>query len=100
MPRIAPSLLLAVIAGLPAPAAAEDPKLGLVVQNNIAAMVVDMNPSYANVKIEGSDGALADRAMSRYRSGTVKALLPLSGTSNLGQQGGAAASAPQPGASR
>jgi type IV pilus biogenesis protein CpaD/CtpE len=87
--KIATSLLLvALMISLAGPAAA-DPKvsdkgLGLVTQNNIAAMVVDLTPSYANVKIEGSDGLLADTAVTRYRTGKLKPLVPLSGRSELG----------------
>jgi hypothetical protein len=90
--KIATSLLLvALMVSLAAPAAAIDRGLGLVVQNNIAAMAVDLTPSYANVKIEGSDGLLADTAVTRYRTGMVKPLLPLSGKSNLGDAGGSSA---------
>ena len=75
-------------------AATHDRGLGLVVQNNIAAMVVDLNPSYANTRIEGGDGQLADAALTRYRSGKVKPLVSLSGSGNLGQAGsGGAATA-------
>lgn len=82
-------LLVALMISLAGPAAADerqvsDKGLGLVVQNNIAAMVVDLTPSYANVKIEGSDGLLADSALTRYRTGRVKPLIPLSGRSTLG----------------
>jgi hypothetical protein len=97
-------LLVALMISLAGPAAAADERhvgdkgLGLVVQNNIAAMAVDLTPSYANVKIEGSDGLLADSALTRYRTGRVKSLMPLSGRSNLGDAssataGGAAAQA-------
>jgi hypothetical protein len=95
--KIATSLLLvALMVSLAAPAAAIDRGLGLVVQNNIAAMAVDLTPSYANVKIEGSDGLLADTAVTRYRTGRVKPLMPLSGASSLGNVGspGAAGGAP------
>jgi hypothetical protein len=99
--KLATSLLLvALMISLAGPTAAADKRsgnnivsdrgLGLVVQNNIAAMVVDLNPSYANVKIEGSDGLLADGAVTRYRQGRVKALIPLSGTSSLGNTGAGA----------
>ncbi|WP_156256137.1 hypothetical protein [Sandarakinorhabdus oryzae] len=98
--RIATSLLLlALMVSVAAPAAAADKGMGLVVQNNIAAMTVDLTPSYANVAIEGGNGQLADAAITRYRQGKVKALLPLSGDSKLGQSqsGGAAAAAPTSG---
>lgn len=98
MLRIATSMLLvALMISVAAPVTAQDRGLGLITQNNVAAMVVDLNPSYANVKIEGSDGSVADAAVTRYRTGRVKALMPLSGTGELGQQrGGAPAGAGQP----
>jgi hypothetical protein len=91
--KIATSLLLvALMISLAGPAAAEpkvsDKGLGLVTQNNIAAMVVDLAPSYAGVKIESGDGLLADTAITRYRTGMVKPLLPLSGKSGLGDTSG------------
>ena len=91
-------LLVALMISLAGPAAADerhvgDKGLGLVVQNNIAAMAVDLTPSYANVKIEGSDGLLADSALTRYRTGRVKPLMPLSGRSNLGDASSTAAGA-------
>ncbi|WP_017668120.1 hypothetical protein [Sandarakinorhabdus sp. AAP62] len=90
--KLATSLLLvALMVSLATPAAAEDKGLGLVTQNNVAAMVVDLNPSYANVQIEGSSGMLADAAITRYRTGRVKPLLPLSGKSELGNTGPSAA---------
>jgi type IV pilus biogenesis protein CpaD/CtpE len=81
-------VLMAVAAALVAgPAAANDPGLGLVTQNNIAAMLVDPNPTYANVKMEGTNGTTAGEAVSRYRAGKVKPLLPLSGRSDVGTAG-------------
>lgn len=80
-------LLLIIGALAAAPAAAIDKGLGLVTQNNIAAMVVDPNPTWANVKIEGGAGTLADGALFRYRSGQVTPLLPLSGKSTIGAVG-------------
>lgn len=82
-------LLLALMVSIAAPATATDKGLGLTTQNNIAAMVVDLTPSYANVKIEGSDGLVADSAITRYRTGRVKQLLPLSAGATLGTVGGA-----------
>jgi hypothetical protein len=67
-----------------APAAAIDRDLGISVQTNIAAMTVDLTPAYANVPMEGTNGRLGDSAVSRYRAGQVKPLLPLSGKSDLG----------------
>lgn len=97
MLRIATSMLLvALMISVAAPVTAQDRGLGLIIQNNVAAMVVDLNPSYANVKIEGSEGSLADAAITRYRTGRVKPLMPLSGNANLGQQQGGAAGGGQP----
>ena len=101
MLRIATSmLLLALMISVAAPAAAQDRGLGLTVQNNVAVMAVDLSPSYANVKIEGSDGMLADAAVTRYRTGKVKQLLPQSGTSGLGQQSGGGGNQPAAGGPR
>ncbi|MEN9931625.1 MAG: hypothetical protein RIS17_198, partial [Pseudomonadota bacterium] len=50
MLRIATSMLLvALMISVAAPVTAQDRGLGLIIQNNVAAMVVDLNPSYANV---------------------------------------------------
>lgn len=84
--RLATSLLiLALMVSVAGPVTATDKGLGLTVQNNLAAMVVDLNPSYANVKIEGGDGNRADAAMTRYRTGRVTPLQSLQGTSGVGQ---------------
>jgi hypothetical protein len=78
-----------LLMALAAPASATDRGLGLVTQNNVAAMLVNPNPTYAGVKIEGGSGTGADAAVSRYRKGAVKPLLPLSGKSDLGVAGAA-----------
>lgn len=91
MLRLATSLLIvALTVTVAAPVLAQDKGLGLVVQNNIAAMTVDLTPSYAGVKMEGGDGQVADNAVTRYRMGRVKPLQPLSATTNPG-----AANSPQ-----
>jgi hypothetical protein len=83
--KIATSLLLvALMVSLAGPAAAKDKGLGLIVQNNIAAMAVDLTPSYANVAIEGGSGMLADTAVTRYRTGQVKPLRALSSEASIG----------------
>ncbi|MCU0890691.1 MAG: hypothetical protein MUE77_02865 [Sandarakinorhabdus sp.] len=79
--------LFLVLAVMAAPAVARDKGVGLVTQNNIAAMTVDLTPSYAGVKLEGSAGTQAEGAVSRYRAGKVKPLLPLSGRSAVGAAG-------------
>lgn len=81
------SLFLLFAAVAAAPTAATDKGLGLVVQNNIASMLVDPNPTWANVKIEGGAGTRADGALYRYRSGQVTPLMPLSGKSAVGGAG-------------
>jgi len=86
--KIATSLLLvALMVSLAGPAAAKDKGLGLIVQNNIAAMAVDLTPSYANVAVEGGSGMLADTAVTRYRTGQVKPLRALSGEASVGAAG-------------
>jgi uncharacterized membrane protein YgcG len=85
--RILAILSLAMVAGSPA-YAAPDEEWGRVVQNNVHAQLVDPDPQYARVLIEGGAGRLGSRAWSRYQSDNVKPLLPLSGTSALGRQTG------------
>ena len=85
-PRMLGIVMTAIV--MASPAAASDPRLGLVTQNNVAAMLVDPNPTYANVKMEGTNGTTAAGAVSRYRAGNVKRLLPLSGRSDVGNAGG------------
>ncbi len=90
-------LLLAGAALLATPVLAQDRGLGLVVQNNVHAQLVDPNPAYAGVPIEGSDGLKADTAITRYRGGRVQPLQPFTGAANVGAAGaGAAASSAQP----
>jgi hypothetical protein len=81
------SLFLLLATVVAAPAIARDKGLGLVVQNNVAAMLVDPNPAWANVKIEGGAGTVADGAIFRYRSGQVTPLMPMSGKSTIGAVG-------------
>lgn len=81
--------LILLLAATAVPAVAQDRQLGVSVQSNIAAMTVDLVPTYANVTMEGTAGVLADGAVSRYRNGRVKPLLPLSGKSEIGVAGAA-----------
>lgn len=91
------ALLLVAAALLAAPAAAQDRNLGLVVQNNVNAMLVDPNPVYAGIPIEGSNGVKADTAITRYRSGRVAPLQSFSGNTNIGNAGaGASSTSAQP----
>lgn len=83
------SLFVLLAAAAPA-FAGQDAVLGTSVQANIVAMTVDLTPEYAGVKMEGTTGILAADAISRYRNGQVKPLLPLSGRSELGVAGAAA----------
>jgi type IV pilus biogenesis protein CpaD/CtpE len=65
---------LALVAALLLPAAcATDPEVGTAVQRNVAFQAVDLDPHYAGVPMEGSDGERSAAAISRYKSGTVKA---------------------------
>ncbi|WP_310498706.1 hypothetical protein [Sandarakinorhabdus sp.] len=82
------------LAAVPAFAAPEE-QLGATVQANIAAMVVDLNPTWAGVPMEGTSGILGERAFRRYRTDATKPLIPLSGKSNVGQVSNSAATVPQ-----
>jgi hypothetical protein len=66
-----------------------DPDLGMSVNRNVVAQAVDMNPRYAGVPTEGSNGKLAVAAQRRYLNGQVKPLLRVSAEGGVGQQGGA-----------
>jgi hypothetical protein len=85
--RLSIALGLALMLASPA-AAGPDPDLGRVVQNNVHAQLVDPDPQYARILIEGGTGRLGARAWQRYQSDNVKALRPLSGTSDLGRATG------------
>jgi type IV pilus biogenesis protein CpaD/CtpE len=92
----AEALLLAAAGLLATPAAAQDAGLGMVVQNNVNAQLVDPNPAYAGIPIEGSNGLKADTAITRYRSGRVAPLQNFSGNTNIGGAGaGASATSAQ-----
>lgn len=54
--------------------ATHDPEFGLVVQNNVLAQVVDLQPVYAGTAIEGSSGVRSVDAVSRLNKGNVKQL--------------------------
>lgn len=54
--------------------ATHDPEFGMVVQNNVVAHVVDLNPVYAGTAIEGSSGIRGAEAVSRLNKGNVKQL--------------------------
>ena len=80
-------IILAAIGSTPA-LAGPDADWGKVVQNNVHAQLVDPDPQYARVLIEGGSGRLGARAHGRYMSDNVKPLRPLSGASDLGRAGG------------
>jgi hypothetical protein len=54
--------------------ATSDPQFGAVVQNNIIAQVVDLDPVYAGVPIEGGNAARTVDGVRRYNGGAVKPL--------------------------
>lgn len=80
--------------GLAAAGHAQDRQLGQSVQNNIIAMAVDLNPSYAGIKLEGSTGITSEAAITRYRAGRVTPLQSLGGTSAIGANNQQAAPPP------
>jgi hypothetical protein len=54
--------------------ATTDSQLGAVVQNNVIAQVVDLDPVYAGIPIEGGNAARTAAAVKRYNDGAVKPL--------------------------
>lgn len=89
-------LCLAALTFSVTPALAQDRALGLIVQNNVNAMLVDPNPVYAGIPIEGSNGLKADTAITRYRTGRVQPLQNFSGETSIGAAGVGAAAAAAP----
>lgn len=63
------------LAMLVAGCATPDRELGIVVQHNVVAQVVDLEPQYAGVPIEGGSGERAVDGVKRYNKGAVKELL-------------------------
>jgi hypothetical protein len=51
-----------------------DPDLGLNVQTNMLAHVIEMDPVYAGVPLEGSNAERQVDAVRRYNKGNVKPL--------------------------
>ncbi|MFZ4382695.1 MAG: hypothetical protein ACOYO0_12110 [Sandarakinorhabdus sp.] len=96
---LAGAALLAGSSLLATPAFAQDRGLGLMVQNNINAQLVDPNPDYAGVPVEGGNGQKADTAVSRYRAGRVQPLQNFAGTTAIGSAsaGATAGAAPSAG---
>jgi len=77
-------------------ACAGDPQMGTAVTHNMVAQVVDMDPKYAGVPMEGTNGRLSADAYNRYLKGNVKALTKVDGNTRVGGQGGAGDSATAP----
>ncbi len=71
MTRPKPVLLISILLG----ACATDPQIGAAVTNNIAAQTVDLNPQYAGVPMEGSNGERSVNAYRRYLKGVVAPLV-------------------------
>lgn len=67
----------------------QDRDFGHSIRHNQAVQTVDMQPVYAGVPMEGSDGVRLADAQRRYLTGKVKDLLKVDGKSALGAQGGA-----------
>jgi hypothetical protein len=67
-------ILLAAVLALSGCAAQRDAQLGSAVQNNIVAQVVDLDPVYAGIPLEGGNGARTVEGVRRYRDGAVKPL--------------------------
>jgi hypothetical protein len=63
--------------------ATSDPQFGAVVQNNVIAQVVDLDPVYAGIPIEGGNAARTAAAVKRYNDGAVKQLY----SGSLGKSG-------------
>lgn len=57
-----------------------DPEFGAITQHNVVAHVVDLEPQYAGVPIEGGSGERSVDSVKRYNKGAVKDLL----TSTIG----------------
>jgi hypothetical protein len=68
--RLFPLVIALALAGC----TASDPQLGAVVQNNVVAQVVDLDPVYAGTAVEGSSGERSVEAIRRLNKGAVKQL--------------------------
>jgi hypothetical protein len=74
--------LIALLA-LSACATQRDAQLGAAVQNNVIAQVVDLDPVYAGIPIEGGNAARTVEGVRRYNNGAVKPLY----SGSLGKSG-------------
>lgn len=70
-------------------ACAADTQMGAAVANNIAAQTVDLDPQYAGVPMEGSNGERATNAYRRYLKGVVAPLQKPDGKNPGTMAGGA-----------
>ncbi len=70
LPRLAAIALPLLLAAC----ATQDPQLGLNVQTNALAQIIDLDPVYAGVPIEGGSGERQVDAVRRYNKGKVTAL--------------------------
>jgi hypothetical protein len=68
--RLFPLVILLALAGC----ATHDPQFGAVVQNNVLAQVVDLEPTYAGTAVEGGSGERSVEAIRRLNKGAVKQL--------------------------
>jgi len=80
-----------ILTGLAATAAVAgpDPDLGATVRGNVASQAIDIDPHYAGIPAEGSNGRRAADALIRYETGKLKPLLRTNGKTDVGAQGGA-----------
>lgn len=70
---------------------ATDAPMGASVVNNVVAQTVDLNPQYAGVPAEGSNGSRSVDAYKRYLKGSI---VPLQRPDGKGSTTGGAAAAP------
>lgn len=88
-----PVLALAtLVAAQPALACTDKDPLGCSVSQNITTQAVDMNPTYAGTLMEGGVGQRSASAVNRYMTDKIRPLVRADLRSEVGLQGGAAAS--------
>lgn len=87
------STLIALLALPSTPGfASADSDFGCTVRQNIETQTVDMNPKYEGTLMEGGVGQRSAAAVNRYMTDKVRPLIRMDGRSEVGQQGGVAAS--------